>query len=304
MNEFSNEIVQRVQAELGDEVTIKLEDVIKTNDVKLTAMMIHQKDEDTGLNLYLDSYYESYKQGCPVGKIVESLVERYQSSKNDIPKAEMIVHLKDFESVKEHITIRLLNKKMNEEYLKGKCFMEYLDFAVVFAITIDKKQGASTIVLEELRKIWDISKEELYEIALANMQSKEPCKIASIQNILFDLAEEHGADMKELIDGLEVPNPPFYVMTNNSGIFGAVTILYKDALKQFTKEHNVDNIMMIPASVHEWLLVFEDETLSKSYMQEMVKEVNDVEVRPDELLGYNIYRYDSKTDTVSIWSEE
>ena len=288
MENFSKEVLQLMQAKLGNEVTIKIENIIKTNDMNLTAVMIHQKDKDTGLNLYLDSYYESYKQGCPIGKIVESLVEQYQSSKKDIPKAEMIVHLKDFELMKERITIRLLNKEMNEEYLKGKCYMEYLDFAIVFAITIDETQRASTIVLEELRKIWNISKEELYEIALANMQSKEPYKIVPIQNILVGLAEEHDLDMSELLDGLEMSNPPFYVMTNASGIFGAVTVLYKGILKQFAEEHSVDNIMMIPASVHEWILVFEDGTLSKSYLLEMVKEVNDMEVRPDEILGYNI----------------
>lgn len=223
MENFSKEVMQLMQAKLGDEVTIKIENIIKTNDMNLTAVMIHQKDKDTGLNLYLDSYYESYKQGCPLGKIVESLVEQYQSSKDDIPTSETIVHLKDFELMKEHITIRLLNKKMNEEYLKGKCYMEYLDFAIVFAIIIDEKQRASTLVLEELRSIWNVSKEELYEVALANIQTKEPCKIVPIQNMLFDLADENKEDMSGLLNALEVSNPPFYVMTNESGIFGAVT---------------------------------------------------------------------------------
>lgn len=304
MDNFSKEVMQLMQAKLGDEVTIKIENIIKTNDMNLTAVMIHQKDKDTGLNLYLDSYYESYKQGCPIGKIVESLVEQYQSSKNDIPTSETIVHLKDFELMKEHITIRLLNKKMNEEYLKGKCYMEYLDFAIVFAITIDEKQRASTLVLEELRSIWNVSKEELYEVALANMQSKEPCKIVPIQNMLFDLAEEHGEDMRALLDDLEISNPPFYVMTNESGIFGAVTILYKDVLKQFAEEHSVDSVMMIPASVHEWILLWGDETLSKDYLQDMVTEVNNMEIRPDELLSYNIYQYDYIKDEVCICAEE
>lgn len=80
MENFSKEVMQLMQAKLGDEVTIKIENIIKTNDMNLTAVMIHQKDEDTGLNLYLDSYYESYKQGCPIGKIVESLAEQYLSS--------------------------------------------------------------------------------------------------------------------------------------------------------------------------------------------------------------------------------
>ena len=46
MENFSNEVVQLVQAKLGDEVTVNLEHIIKTNDVKLTAVTIGQKGEN------------------------------------------------------------------------------------------------------------------------------------------------------------------------------------------------------------------------------------------------------------------
>lgn len=304
MENFSKKVMQLIQAKLGDEVTIKLENVIKTNDMNLTAVTIGYKDENTGLNIYLDSYYESFKQGCPLEKILEKLIEQYQSAKDDIPRADMLVHLKDLEYMKEHITIRLLNKKMNEEYLKGKCYMEYLDFVIVFAIIIDEKQGASTMVLEELRKIWDVSKEELYEIAIANMQTKLPCKISPIQDVILGLRGMVSEDMDELVSGLESLENPFYVMTNKSEIYGAVTILYQDALKEFAEEHQAEYIMMIPSSVHEWILVLEDETLSDKFLYDLVREVNDTEVRKEEVLSYNIYQYDCQTDKVSIWSQD
>ena len=48
MENFSKEVMQLMQAKLGDEVTIKIENIIKTNAMNLTAMIIHQKDDDMG----------------------------------------------------------------------------------------------------------------------------------------------------------------------------------------------------------------------------------------------------------------
>ncbi len=88
-------------------------------------------------------------------------------------------------------------------------------------------------------------------------------------------------------------------MTNTAGINGACTILYPGILKNFSATLNQD-LVIIPSSIHEVLLVPYDSTVSLDDLSNMVNQVNHAEVPMEERLSNHVYFYSRQTDQVLI----
>jgi hypothetical protein len=92
-----------------------------------------------------------------------------------------------------------------------------------------------------------------------------------------------------------------YVLTNSTGLNGATAILYPDVIKGFANSHGLDKVVIIPSSVHELILTACDITMTPSDVKNMVEDVNNSILRPDELLSYDVYVYDVATNQISLY---
>lgn len=94
-----------------------------------------------------------------------------------------------------------------------------------------------------------------------------------------------------------------YMLTNDTGINGAFCLLYDDVIKNFAKEQNW-NVYILPSSVHELMLVPEQEDTALEFLAELVVEANQTAVGLIDLLSDNIYYYDRDRDEISIYEAE
>ena len=112
-------------------------------------------------------------------------------------------------------------------------------------------------------------------------------------------------DMKQMIceimhrEASDEYNVPLYVLTNRHGTDGAGCTLYPDLLKDFSEALG-SSFYIIPSSVHEVLFLPADDTDKSGELREMIKEVNDTQLIPEEILSYSLYYYDREMDEVSI----
>ena len=91
---------------------------------------------------------------------------------------------------------------------------------------------------------------------------------------------------------------PMYVVNNELGINGAITILYDNLMKNFA--NNVGDFYIIPSSVHEMLFIPCCGGLEADSIKDMVYNVNRESVREEDFLSDNIYHYDMATNTFKI----
>lgn len=84
-------------------------------------------------------------------------------------------------------------------------------------------------------------------------------------------------DPKHLQHQPAFPETPFYVLTNQNGINGAACILYKDVIKNFAEGMDRD-ILILPSSIHEVLLLPDDDPLSYDELGHLVTHINQTEV--------------------------
>lgn len=52
------------------------------------------------------------------------------------------------------------------------------------------------------------------------------------------------------------------------------------------------DLLILPSSTHEVLLLPDDQARGYDFYKEMVREVNTTQVDPEEILSFNLYRYD------------
>lgn len=85
-----------------------------------------------------------------------------------------------------------------------------------------------------------------------------------------------------------------YVLTNTERRYGAVNLLYPEILKAAAGRLNGD-FYVLPSSVHECMLVPVSTGASAADLQQMVREINQVCVAPEEVLGDSVYCYERET---------
>ena len=263
-----------------------IEKVTKSNGVLYCGLSFRGVDSVQPV-IYLDDFYERFEKGTNMDDIVNQVVEIYVSNRiTDID----IGAITDFESVKDRIVVAIYNTEANAEKLFGIPHKEYKDLSVYYRVDvpINEKEGmGSMIVNEHIMKLWNISTDELDEIAWSNTKRIYPPKLMSMFEILHELC---GGGMDEMQDCLA--KPTMYVLSNINKVNGAVYIADKDALNMVADELD-DDYVILPSSRHEVIIVplsqISDDDYT--YLKDMVYEINRKEVDAEDVLSDNIYIY-------------
>lgn len=96
----------------------------------------------------------------------------------------------------------------------------------------------------------------------------------------------------------EPDGPQMYVLTNARKLHGANIMLYKEYLEIAAEKMNGD-FYIIPSSIHE-LIAVPVSAQGLEELREMVKAANDNQLAPEEILGYEVYRYNRETGEVEV----
>ncbi|MEG2018310.1 MAG: DUF5688 family protein, partial [Clostridium sp.] len=247
----------------------------------------------------LNDYYNLWNRRMSMGEIVDDIYTMYEEfSKQPVLTADMLM---DFESIKDKVIYKLVNYEKNRELLSSIINMAYLDFAIIFCIHIDGNENGekSILITDKLREKWDVEVMELYDLAIVNTERIYPCTVKSMHQVMIEMFKEKSAEALAEESLLEELETNLYVMTNTKEINGATCIIYKGALHRFAEEVG-SNLIILPSSIHEVILLPDKEGLDYEELKGMVESINENTVPIDEVLSNQIYRYDSKTDSIKI----
>jgi hypothetical protein len=75
-------------------------------------------------------------------------------------------------------------------------------------------------------------------------------------------------------------------------------MFYEGVLRSFSERLGSD-IYILPSSVHELILVPEDQTMDPVQLKALIAEVNDTQVAGEEILSYSLYEYRRDPGVVS-----
>ena len=72
-------------------------------------------------------------------------------------------------------------------------------------------------------------------------------------------------------------------------------MLYSDVIKDFAKKME-KNLYILPSSIHEVILLPDDESQTKEELLEMVTDINRTQVEECEVLADSVYYYHKEKD--------
>ena len=122
-------------------------------------------------------------------------------------------------------------------------------------------------------------------------------RVSSMMSVLSEFMDMGNPDMFYDMD--ISGNETMYVASNSDRVNGSAVILYPGLLKDFADRIGKP-FFILPSSIHECLFVPADERISADVLRQMVHEVNEAEVAPDEVLSDSVYYYDPETDIFEI----
>ena len=283
---FCDRVVDELKEICGPEFRIKKMEVMKNNAVKMCGVSISEVESKIAPTIYLESFYKEYMEGDKnIQEIVNGILKVYSSNRN--PGFFGIDEFMNFESVQNKIGFRLVNKARNEKMLSGIPHRDFLDLAVIYVVYVGEKESfGSVTVKNEHIKVWGVGEEELYATAMENMNELVNPRICGITDII-----------EKDIFGYDVL--PMYVLTNRSGCYAAAGILSPDILREFAEERAV-NLILLPSSVHEMIILPEYEEMDINELRGMVLSVNRSVVHDEDYLSDEVYRYDLKNNMISV----
>lgn len=263
--------------------------IMKNNGLVSEEVMIRREDENMAPVVYLESFFEQYKNGRNIDDIAVEIIEiltKHRKKENfDLQR------LFSDENIKENVYFRIINKKRNKELLKDVPHMTYESLAMIIAINVTnmvKDEGEASIVIHNIHmERLHYTKEELFTFAKQNTPRLFPVWRKSLQELFPTLPPCEAVENT-------------LVLTNQSKLYGAGTIFYKDVLRETAEILRADRLVILPSSIHEVLVLKQNTDSESKFYREMVQNVNYEAVRRDEVLDDTYYLYDKKTDRIKV----
>lgn len=298
---FKELFLQKMVGLLAPPMELSVSSVLKNNDVCLDSVSILNPAISNRVTpvVYLQSYFAEFKKGVSMEEIVNRVYELLS------PCAEQAMFnlqsLGNFDEARDKITLAVVNLELNQERLDNIVHRPWLDLAIIYKYNVqsdDDLQGTITIT-NQLMKMWNISEEELYQVAEANTRKSDWLIMPMIEMMKKMISETK----IELDEGLLDVNSSMYVVSIASQVNGSMAILYPEIFRKIIEDYSIecDGLYILPSSLHELIVLpAKHNGVSTDYLKSMVCEVNTTSLERPEVLSYSVYYYDPNTSQVGI----
>lgn len=284
MKEMNREEIEKVAEMVAEKASEKLglETVVRTIDKvdrKLTGItVLNGKEICCSPTFYIDEYAPKIVEKLvTVEDVAEKMSHFYREkfSENDVLNVYSMIN--NFDSIKEFLSLRIVNKTFNPEYLTDVPYIPYLDdFAIILGIDITLLHGNAFVkVTKHLLDLWGKEFAEVKAIAEMN-DRKLPIQKIGMSDIIP--CEE---DM-------------FFEVNNGRGNGAIIAYLFEDELKKLAKEHGG---LYVSFSSIDTLMIFPNDRIPCGDKEIILKELTEVVLQtndemPENLLGTKAYYFD------------
>lgn len=300
---FQNCLEEQLAERIPEGYRISIHKVVKNNDLQLDSLVILSEEVNVSPNFYLQQYYEKYLHGMSMETVISDILEKYERTRQMMGIYQMDLSL---DSCRDKIIYRLSSGEKNRMRLENVPFIPFLDLVITFhVLMIEEEDGiGSVMVRDALLQEWKITTKQLFQLAQENTMRMFPLKVHSMAQMLSNLEEEHPELAEEYPE--EVLQGQGFrdtlVVSNQKGINGAAVLLYPGCLVRL-EEQCAGDYYILPSSIHEVLVLPDGDDIFRGDLQNMVREVNENCVQPDEILSDHVYHYSSELKTIELCSK-
>lgn len=323
--EFKDFVAENIKDYLPEkyqDAEIQVREISKNNNMKLDGLTATLPEQNMCPNIYLNSFYQEYEAGKPMEDIMETIGALREI--NDVEKNISVKDMLDFEQVKDSIVFRVVGAEENQSRLQNMPHRIEHDMALIYQIMMQKTEDgmASIQITNDTMGTLGVDEKTLHEAAMKNTPREFPMSFRTMNEVIKEIMRKDfmGFDLDELSDedgmksfleaifeeGMEDMGqnaPPMYVLTNESLFNGAAALFYPEVQEKIAEQLGGD-YFVLPSSVHEVLIVPDQGILEYQELKNMVNDVNNTQVPPDEVLTGEVYSYDKESRQLMFASEK
>lgn len=290
MNEFLAIIKSNLKDYFPEE--FGAEEVVIKKDIQVingpcTSVGVKRKGYKYTPTVVIDDGYELFcKDEITMDEFLQELVSKIVKTYEELGEGRELFNLNK-ESIEKNIIYKMINATNNAELLKI-CPHRIIsgDMALVYFIESmnTERVYAEACIVDVMAEALGFTEEQLFELASVNTPNKHPLEIGR-QNFPFYITMApwtsfSDEQLKKFLMGMTI----FTTKEANS----AAVIMYPGVLKRIYEA--VGDFILLPSSINEVLVVPFLPEIDPSGLSDMVKMVNERELRPEEILSYTAYR--------------
>lgn len=251
--------------------------------------------------IYINQMYEDYVATENLNATLTRAAEGFLKAVEEQNRFN-VDEITNPETAKDKIVFQLINTAQNKEMLDNMPHREFKDLSVIYrmVVKIDGEGIASTPIHHGLAETLGFTEEQMFKLAAENTKRLLPPVIKSMNDVMRDIFMKDGMppEIADMMLGEMPPEQQMYVISNNKGINGAVSMLYEDGLHDLSEKLGSD-LYIMPSSIHEVIAVSTDMG-EPNELAAMVAEINMVQVALDERLSNQVYHYDKDLRKVTL----
>ncbi len=281
---------------------VRTEPVEKNNGVHLTGIVILPEGENVSPNIYMEDFYRKYLDGETMEDIVSEASRLYEE--NRVQEDFRMPDVTDFDAVRDTICFRLVNRERNSEALKAMPHRQFLDLAITYYIpmSVSRNTSGRIAVTDKIFRMWQVDEETMYRHALENTRRLFPVELRALEEVMREVFSGGnagaGAAPSKKTASVITHFPMYILRCVNGDQANAAAVLYGSVLREFA-ERNGD-FYILPSSVFEVLLVPAPGPADSKYYSSIVREINQTQLLPDEVLSDNAYYYHADTGAIDV----
>ena len=298
--EFKEYILKALREHYGEERIVMVERITKKNNSHPEGICARKKNNLGRVTpvIYLEELYRNYQEGMELEVCIKAVRERIEDTEYLEEMEKFAERIEDWEYVKEHVYPVLLSTEGNQELLKNLISTSMLDLSIIYSIRLDLKEKGSvdTKVNEVLIRLYGISREELHQQALCNME-QDGYRFQSMAEVLKELCPFAPCNEEQEEKAKDENEPPMYVLTNKDKKYGAAGILNRRLLQEFAGGRS---FYILPSSCHETIFIPAELESNSEALDCMVADINQTAVLKEDRLSDHSYYYDGEVGDIRM----
>ena len=210
-------------------------------------------------------------------EIADKVIELYEKNKTPNFDTSNIMK-KDY--IKENAFVTVRRPIVDNSYTKA-----FLDLQLVLNVKVSESEDgefASYKVSKKHAEVLELT-EDIFDEAINNTRF-------SVRTM--------GETVKSIAPDEEIPDCGLYIVSNERITQGAAAIYNMELFKSFADLIDSD-LVIIPSSIHELMVMKYDKSVSIDGLNNMVKEANETSVLPEEQLSDHVYIFSRSTNSLT-----
>jgi hypothetical protein len=249
--------------------------------------------------IYINEMYEHYQNTNDLQEVLQTAALKMEQAMRNASDMTPVV---DFNAAKDNIVFQLVNTEQNKEMLLNIPNRAFQDLSVIYrwVVKVEEEGIQSTVIHNQLAEKLGLSEEQMFGLAVENTRRIFPPTVKSMNDVIRNIFQKEGmpAELVDMMVGEMPVEQAMWVISNDRGINGAISMLYEDKLHDLSDKLETD-LYIMPSSLHEVIAV-SCNMGDPNELAQMVAEINLDQVDLSERLSNQVYHYDKDLRKLSL----